>query len=176
MSEISVPETLYHGSLYKQKELMPGFKRSGKLVHWDGVESNQYLYTTTDKAEAVSLGFGSALEKTLDSRRYATFDDIIVIYFAKELPNVETVCALKFYVYSIATRDEHEWVKNSNPFNNITTEWITQNTIRHIKRCEEVDVKKWLSTKHVYLTTSAVDSCPKKLISGTRWHDNVVKL
>lgn len=176
MPEITVPETLYHGSLYKQSELMPGFKRSGKLVHWDGVESNQYLYVTSDKPEAVSLGFGSALEKTLNSRRYTTFDDNIVIYFAKELPKLETIYTLKFYVYTIATQEEHTWVKNTNPLNNIDTEWITQNTIRHIKRCETVDVKKWLSTKHVYLTTSAVDCCPKQLISGARWRDNVVKL
>lgn len=176
MSEVTVPATLYHGSLYKQNELMPGFKRSGKLIHWDGVESNQYLYVTSVKPEAISLGFGSALEKTLNSRRYATFDDNIVIYFAKELPKVDTIYTLTFYVYTIASKPEHGWVKNTNPFNNIDTEWITQNTIEHITKCEQVDVKNWLADKQVYLTTAAVDCCPKQLISGSRWFDNTIKL
>ena len=74
------PSVLYHGSLYKQNELMPGFKRSGKLVQWDGIENNTYLYATTDQLEAISLGLGSALEKELDSRRFATFDNNIVVY------------------------------------------------------------------------------------------------
>lgn len=155
---------------------MPGFKRSGKLVHWDGVESNQYLYVTSEKPEAISLGFGSALEKTLNSRRYATFDDNIVVYFTKELPEVDKIYDLIFYVYTIASKEEHEWIKNSNPFNNIDTEWITKNTVRSITRCEKIDVKKWLEDKQVYLTTSAVDSCPKQLISGSRWFANTIKI
>lgn len=160
------PALLYHGSLYKQNELMPGFKRSGKLVQWDGIENNTYLYTTTDKAEAISLGFGSALEKVLDSRRYATYDNNIVVYFFRDLPPVEKLLELVIYVYTIRFKESDAWVKNKNPFNNIDTEWVTQSTIRDLAKCEQVDVARWLKDHNVLFTTRSVDTCPKSLVEA----------
>lgn len=161
------PTLLYHGSLYKQNELMPGFKRSGKLVQWDGVENNTYLYATSNKAEAISLGFGSALEKTLDSRRYATYDNNIVVYFNRELPTREDLVKLVVYLYTIRFKATDGWVKNNNPLNNIDTEWVTQSTVRNLDRCEQVDLEAWLKTKNVVLTTRSVDTCPISLVNNT---------
>lgn len=171
------PEYLYHGSLYKQNELMPGFKRSGKLVQWDGIENNTYLYTTTDKAEAISLGFGSALEKTLDSRRYATYDNNIVVYFIGDLPDPQELLKFMIYVYTIRFKESDNWIKNDNPLNNIETEWITKSTIRNLAKCEQVDVRKWLADKNLLFTTRSVDTCPMSLVkSHGNWGGKTIKV
>lgn len=171
------PSLLFHGSLYKQNELMPGFKRSGKLVQWDGIENNTYLYTTTEKEEAISLGLGSALEKELDSRRYATYDDNIVVYFTGDLPAPEEILKLVIYVYTIRFKESDGWVKNSNPFNNIDTEWITQKTIHNLAKCEQVDVGAWLRNKNLLLTTRSVDTCPMLLVKDRgSWGGKTLKV
>lgn len=172
------PAQLYHGSLYKQNELMPGFKRSGKLVQWDGIENNTYLYTTSEREEAFSLGFGSALEKVLDSRRYATYDNNLVVYFMSELPDVEKLRELEIYVYTIRFDAADGWVHNDNPLNNIKTEWLTQQTIKkNLLKCERVDVPAWLKGKNLLFTTRAVDTCPRSLVEGkSSWGGKTIKV
>ncbi|MNQ48374.1 hypothetical protein D3C85_622520 [compost metagenome] len=171
------PALLYHGSLYKQNELKPGFQHTGKLVQWDGIENNTYLYTTSEKPEAISLGLGSALEKVLDSRRYATYDNHIVVYFFGDLPDVEKLRELEIYVYTIRFKDTDGWVKNNNPLNNIDTEWVTQATIRGLLKCERVDVEAWLRDKNLLFTTRSVDTCPKSLVdSSSQWGGKTIKV
>lgn len=171
------PALLYHGSLYKQNELMPGFKRSGKLVQWDGIENNTYLYTSSVKEEAVSLGVGSALEKVLDSRRYATFENNVVVYFFKDLPSAEDLLKLEIYVYTIRFKEADGWVKNNNPFNNIDTEWVTQSTIQGLAKCEQIDVREWLMDKNLLFTTRSVDTCPHSLVKDTgQWGGKTIQV
>lgn len=171
------PSVLYHGSLYKQNELMPGFKRSGKLVQWDGIENNTYLYATTDQQEAISLGLGSALEKELDSRRFATFDNNIVVYFNGELPTKEDIVKLVIYVYTIRFKESDKWVKNNNPLNNIDTEWLTQSTIRNLVKCDQINLEEWLSDKQLILTTRALDTCPMSVVKDTaNWNGKTVQI
>lgn len=164
-----LPKFLYHGSLYKQAELMPGFKRSGKLVQWDGIENNTYLYTTTDKNEAIGLGLGSTIEKKFNSRRFSTYDNNIVVYFTGSTPTIEDIHGLEIYVYTLTPTPQDNWVKNNNPFNNIDTEWVTQATIKSITKCERVDIKKWLNNKNLALTTRAIDTCPKQIVNNLSW-------
>jgi hypothetical protein len=172
------PPQLFHGSLYKQNELMPGFKRTGKLVQWDGIENNTYLYTTSDREEAHSLGFGSALEKVLDSRRYATYDNNIVVYFMGDLPDPEKLRELEIYVYTIRFDANDGWVHNENPLNNIETEWVTKQTIRkNLLKCERVDVAQWLQGKNLLFTTRSHDTCPRSLVQGQNaWGGKTIRV
>jgi len=161
------PTHLFHGSLYKQNELMPGFKRTGKLVQWDGTENNTYLYATTEQDEAQSLGFGSALEKVLDSRRYATYDNNIVVYFVGDLPDAEKLRSMDIYVYTLRFDVKDGWRHNENPFNNIKTEWTTQQTIKkNLLKCERLDLATWLAGKNLLFTTRSPDTCPHSLVNG----------
>lgn len=159
---MDVPELLYHGSLYKQTELMPGFKRSGKLTVWDGVESNLNLYVSSDKRKAELLGIGSAVEKEFDSNRFIEIDGDIWIFTDKPV-ELEEFLKLTIYVYTIPFRESDKWVKNNNPYNNIDTEWTTRNTVRNIK-VESVDIRKVMEGKVVTFTTAPPDTNLKVLL------------
>jgi hypothetical protein len=159
---VNTPKTLYHGSLYKQTELMPGFKRSGKLTVWDGVESNLNLYTTTEREEAILLGIGSALEKTFNTDRYRTIEGDIWIYSQQPI-TLEQIYDLEIYLYTIPFRVSDGWVKNNNPYNDIDTEWLTRKTIRQIK-VERVDLKTFLKGRGVTITQAPMDTEVNQLL------------
>lgn len=162
------PERLYHGSMYEQDELMPGFKRSGKLVKWDLIESNLFLYTSTSKEEATSLGFGSALEKAFNTERYATLEDTVYIYFKDDVKSLEELFNLEIYVYTIRFDEADGWRKNNNPVNGIDTEWCTKQTIkRNILSRERVDIQQWLKGKRLVLTNEPSRIAPQNL--GKSW-------
>lgn len=152
---MSTPKVLYHGSLYKQNELMPGIKRSGELTVWDGVETNQNLYATTDPKAAALLGIGSAVEKTFDSDRFIENDGNIWI-FTKTPIDIDKFFEMNVYRYIIPVRDKDGWRKNDNPYNNIDTEWITRKTIHDVK-CEQLDIREIMRGREVITTTAPVD-------------------
>lgn len=152
---MDTPAILYHGSMYKQKELMPGYKRSGKLQTWDGVESNLNLYVSSDKREAELLGIGSAVEKTFDSERFIEYDGNIWIY-TKDPINLDDLLNMEVYVYTIPYRETDGWQKNKNPYNNIDTEWTTRNTIKGIK-VHPINIRSLMKGKTITLTTAPKD-------------------
>ncbi|MBW6069692.1 hypothetical protein [Pseudomonas aeruginosa] len=160
------PELLYHGSLYKQDELMPGFKRSGELVMWDGIESNQYLYATSSEKDASYLGIGSAIEKLFDSDRYATVDRDITIYCQNNIDKND-ILKMVVYVYTIPFRDSDKWIKNNNPHNSIDTEWITKNTIHDIT-VKKLDIGEFLKGARITVTKAPVDVDPLNIMSQYR--------
>lgn len=147
--EISkLPTTLYHCSAYSNKELLrPGIKHTGKIVEWDNGESNEYLYATTDKEEALSLGFATAIEHKYKLDRYTTKGNQITIASSDNILFKE-LSKLEFYLYSIQVKPEDGWIKNNNPNNQITTEWKTDQDISSFD-AEKVDVHKWLKTKYI---------------------------
>ena len=150
------PDFIYHGSMYQSAELMPGFKRSGKLVKWDKVENNMYLYATTNKEEAISLGFASAVEKVYGLDEYHTGEDnSISLKIAKKGITLNHLSDLEIYVYTIPVKHDDEWVLNNNHHNNINTEYKTTKTIMDIGRMEKIDVKKWLDSKKVNLINAS---------------------
>lgn len=149
------PEVLYHGSLYKQNELKPGIKHTGELTVWDGVETNQNLYATTDIREAALLGIGSAAEKTFDTDRFIELNGDIWL-FSQNPISIDDFLKMVIYRYTIPFREQDGWVKNNNPYNNIDTEWITQKTIRGVK-CEQLDIREVLKGHKVTVTKAPVD-------------------
>lgn len=152
---MELPKTLYHGSMYKQTELMPGYKRSGKLQTWDGVESNLHLYVSSSKSEAELLGVGSAAEKVFDTNRFIEIDGNIWL-FTNQPIKLEDVLKLEVYIYTIPYKATDGWEKNKNPYNNIDTEYTTRNTVTGIT-VQPIDIRKLLAGKNVTLTTAPAD-------------------
>lgn len=152
---MDTPKVLYHGSLYKQDELMPGFKRSGELTVWDGVETNQSLYATTDKISAALLGIGSATEKEFESNRFTVTEKDLWIFVNAQI-DMDKFLDMVIYRYTIPFRSADQWVKNNNPYNNIDTEWKTTRTIRGIS-VEQLNLRAVLKDYKVTVTTAPVD-------------------
>ena len=137
------PELLYHGSRYQQNELMPGFKRSGRLVRWDETESNEFLYTTSDRAAAIELGFASSIEKEFDIDRFHVDENKIQIQTDKPL-SLYRLKQVPLFLYTISFEDRDGWIKNRNTNNGLCTEYKTKNTIHAIVSCERIAVPAWL--------------------------------
>lgn len=139
----NLPTYLFHSSAYKQNELKPGFKHSGELVKWDGVEDNTWLYSCDKKQDAMMLGISSAIEKKWNLQRYK-YDakthrlDIEVVDETITKGDIEK---LHVYIYTIRPDAKDGWVENFNPINGMNGEYKTQGTIdENILRCETVDI------------------------------------
>lgn len=140
---IKLPTYLFHSSAYKQDELKPGFKHSGELVRWDGVEDNTWLYSCDKKQDAMMLGISSAIEKKWNLQRYK-YDakahrlDIEVVDEDVSKSDIEK---LNVYIYTLRPDAEDGWVENFNPVNGMNGEYKTQGTItENVLRCEPVDI------------------------------------
>jgi guanylate kinase len=150
---MTIEKLLYHGSGFDQPELMPGFLRTGKLVEWDKVENNHWLYTTTDRNEAIAMAFASMIEKTYGSTEYERKGNSIRVRFPMEVtPSLDELKKLQLYLYTIRLDEADGWVKNANEHNQIKTEWKTQNIVdKNILHKEQVDLVHWLANKRVEL-------------------------
>lgn len=143
---MSNAELLYHGSMYAQEELMPGFKRSGELVEWDHTESNKFLYATTERDVALMQGFASAVEKTWPVERFLTRGIRMTVYIVSDkFPSTREIEALTIYLYTLKLNAADGWKRNSNKFNGLNSEWKTEQTIKEsILSREQLDVGQWL--------------------------------
>lgn len=153
---LKLPPYLYHGSAYKQDELMPGFNRSGKLTEWDGTENNTWLYTSDSKDAAILLGIASAIEKKFLLDGYHTDEKKkqITIEMSKDAEPIspQDIYDLDVYIYTLRADGDDGWHLNANPQNNIKGEYKTQLTIEgNILRTEKLDVKKALSMYKVVI-------------------------
>ncbi|ARV77033.1 hypothetical protein PHABIO_402 [Pseudomonas phage Phabio] len=152
---METPTTLYHGSMYKQTELMPGYQRSGKLQTWDGVESNLHLYASSSKEEAELLGVGSAAEKTFETNRYIEFEGNIWLFTDTPI-DINDVLGMTVYIYTIPFKESDGWEKNNNPYNNIDTEWKTRKTVKGVS-VKSIDIRALMQGRTITLTTAPAD-------------------
>jgi hypothetical protein len=157
--------TLFHGSMYEQDELMPGYKRSGVLHSWDECESNEWLYATTNLDEAIRQGLYSLLAQQFDVKRVSSAGKqvVIEIYPDQKPPQLdayerfknnsqEFFNTFKIYLYSIDQRDKDEWVRNHNPHNHLTTEWKTQSVIKDaIRAVSVIEPMLWMGRREMTL-------------------------
>lgn len=145
---------LYHGSVYEQQELKPGFEHSGELVQWDGTESNKNLYVTTSRAEAISQAFASMLEKNFNSVHYKTTGKSInVTIKAKHRPTIEQFKKYTIILYTIRYDEKDGWRKVNNDQNGLDNEWKTTQTIKdNIVKVEKIDIEDWLKDKAFAIT------------------------
>lgn len=149
------PNELYHGSGYKQEELKPGYQHSKKLTVWDQYESNAYLYASSDRDSAMLLGFSSAIEKKykLNKTKIDESKKTIFLEFEKHAPSLEDLFNTEVYLYSIPY-DSKLWQKNSNPFNNIDTEYKTTATITKINDRQQLNLHDVLSDYQIQLNVT----------------------
>lgn len=165
-----LPKLLYHGSLYEQTELKPGFRHTGKVVSWDKTESNMFLYTTSEKNTAIELGFASAIEKLFDVEHFRCTGSEISIESDKPL-TLEALAQVTVYLYTIRCLEKDGWLKNDNRHNGMTTEYKTDRTIMAIDSCEKVDIASWLKGYTVLLRKKnqskgvALEELPEKRYS-----------
>ena len=149
-----LPKTLYHSSNYiATSVLKPGFEYTGKLVEWDEGESNKYLYATTDKEAAISLGFASAIEHTYLLDGFHTDGDKIEIESPAKNLSLTDLQKLKVQLYTIKVEVGQDWIKNNNLTNHLDTEYKTDNHITNFSR-QEVNMVEWLKDKNIKITTS----------------------
>lgn len=136
----TAPRVLYHGSAFKQEELMPGFRHSGKLVTWDKYESNAFLYATTEKEQAKLLGIMSALEKKypLKHTKFDVNQKTIALTFDGRPPHIDDIKTLSVYLYTIPLTEQ--WNRVNNPVNGIDTEYKTSATITELLDVQTLDV------------------------------------
>lgn len=145
-----LPATLYHASAYRHSELMPGYKRSGKLVRWDNVETNEWLYASTELETVKALGLASAIEKKYQLDRFLFNGNTLTLHFPVHTSvSLNQIKKLDVWVYTIATQEEDGWIENKNPVNSLDTEWKTQATISSIIHVEKLNVEAWLKDKHL---------------------------
>lgn len=148
----NLPIYLYHGSAYKQSELMPGFARSGNLVEWDGTESNKWLYVADDKTEAIMLGISSAIEKKykLDRYHYDEGRKRLTIEVSEPDFDKRNIFDLVVWVYTIKADRKDGWQANWNAQNNMSGEFKSQRTIdKNILKVEAVDIQRVLHGTHI---------------------------
>lgn len=151
-------KTLYHASAFLHEELKPGIEHSGVLTNWDVTESNEWLYATTDREEAISQGLASVVEKKWRLSRYQTNGDKIVLHFERNPPTRKELNELSIYPYSI-NWESWVWTKVDNKHNDSWSEYKTKANIKpvNIKSTEPLDLDKWLKNKSVtiYKTPSS---------------------
>lgn len=149
----TLPAILFHGSRYKQNELQPGYNHSRKIVKWDGVENNTFLYATSVHKTAIELGFASSLEKLFDITFFRVQNKEIIIECATAL-KLKDLSQVPVYIYRIKCNAEDHWEKNDNKSNGLTTEYKTHSTIKDILSCDRLDVAEWLKGYRVMLRHS----------------------
>lgn len=149
----NTPTYLYHGSGFKQTELKPGYEHTKKLVTWDRYESNAFLYATTDKQEAITLGISSKWEKEwkLKSTHIDNDKKTIDLVFEDKPPSPEDLIKVDCWLYIILYNPE-QWIKNRNPYNGIDTEYKTKETIKDILDVQKIDVEEVLKSYQVNIS------------------------
>lgn len=128
---------LYHGSAFKQTLLKPGIKHTGVRVVWDNnTESNEWLYASSSKRDAVILGFFSLIEKQFDGTEF-NFEGKKIAITAKQFD----CSGLVVYLYKLEYTSD--WVKVNNKYNHSTTEYKTQDYVVPLS-VTEIDIGEYL--------------------------------
>lgn len=148
-----LPTVLYHGSAFWTGKLKPGFQHTGVEVKWDETESNHYLYATTEREMAITLGWASAIEKRYGLDHFQTIGNSILIDVPKDVrpkPKKEELLELEVWLYKIVPAPKEDWELNKNPHNNLKSEYRTQRTITP-KSLEKINLKEWIGQRVVMI-------------------------
>lgn len=164
-----LPDVLYHGSRFHQKELKPGFMHTGVVTRWDDGESNIFLYATTEKETAIGLGLSAAIEYTFKLERFKIEGDQIWINSKHQGVNLESIQQLSVYLYTIMPQVRDQWVTNDNHKNNINSEYKTNQILKGNLAVEKIDLRAWLSTKEVMFGGSMGHHNASRLPTYLKW-------
>lgn len=159
-SQIGKPQVLYHGSGFRQDELMPGFRRTGKKTSWDGTESNEYLYTSVDAQDAREQAVAGLLEQHFGIDRFQVRGKQVIVTYSGKKPDDFKLRQMSIWLYTIEFRDSDGWIKNDNLSNGLVGEYKTPNAIgqSRIKTTTHESVQDILKDYQVsYVRASAVN-------------------
>ncbi len=146
---MNVPEKLYHGAPFNNAILKPGIKYSKKLVKWDGTESNEFLYASSTKEEAIAMSFASLLEKKYKIEKFQVIKNTIKVTSNDDIKKTDFQ-ETKLYLYIIETTEGQNWIKVNNIHNRSDTEYKTKEDIDpdHFDK-EEINLSEWLEDKKI---------------------------
>jgi hypothetical protein len=148
---VELPNYLYHGSAYKQNELMPGYQRSNELVRWDKCETNEWLYACDDKETAILLGISSAIEKKFKLDHYKFEGKHIYIETSEPL-TPKDIHSLQVFLYTIKPEADDGWMENYNPINGLNGEFKTQGIVeKNILKVVPVDIESALRSRVLHI-------------------------
>lgn len=162
LTPIELPAVLYHGSAYRAEELKPGFYHQGCLRTWGqhgsrnkgGLESNHYLYATSDLRAATDYALYNALTcapwKLLELYQG---ERSLVLRFDERV-TIEQLTSLQAWVYTLEPQASQCWIRNQElPEPELLQEFRTRRVIKP-SQVQAIDVRAWLRSRH------AVISCP----------------
>ena len=158
---------LFHGSRFRQTELMPGFQRSGEMVRWDQTESNLWLYATSNQDEAVRQGLFAIFANAFDVKRCTSAAGQLVIELYPQLATFGMEAWLRqqsLFLYQLHAEDGGVWVKNDNAHNKLVTEWKTQATVKP-ESVDVIDIEAWLAKRNLKIELV----CPKQKPVWLTW-------
>lgn len=146
---MSIPDKLYHGSMYNtgSQPLVPGILHAGERISWDhGLESNEYLYATVIKKDAIILAFASLMEKRYGTERFHSNSEVLEVSGMRKNFHMDQLRNELVYVYTIIPNRDDGWEKNDNPYNQLQDEWKTRKSIpREQYSRETVHIHDWLN-------------------------------
>ena len=169
---------LFHGSRFRQTELMPGFQRSGEMVRWDQTESNLWLYATTNQDEAVRQGLFAIFANAFDVKRCSSAPGQLVIelYPHQEAEKTALYAQLAafgmaawlrqqaLFLYQLHAEEGGVWEKNDNAHNQLDNEWKTQATVKPVS-VDVIDIEAWLAKRNLKIELV----CPKQKPVWLTW-------
>lgn len=144
---------LHHGSKYNHTELKPGYERVGEKINWDETESNEYLYATISKEDAVGMSLASTVEQGYLLHQFQHHGNVIRIIVSEgPSPTIDDLIKLQTYVYTIRFDEKDGWEEVNNQHNNMKDEYKTKNTIRSsIEHVDVIRMEEWLKDKQIVI-------------------------
>lgn len=136
-------KVLYHGSGYSVDKLMPGILYGENLVVWDETESNEWLYASSNKEEAILQGLASVLEKTHGLMQLSYEGNSIRLFFENTISTSDVIDSLTVYLYTVSSLG---WSKVNNIVNGSSTEYKTNQSVDITSRVK-VDLQEFLNDK-----------------------------
>lgn len=131
------PSALWHASIHENDTLKPGYWHTGVVTRWDSTESNKYLYSSSDRLEAIVNAVFSTMEadenlgKNILRYKYTNGTIEVIPKPGKSVAGYDISRLLReteIYVYKIQSEDEH-WEKVDSKVNGSTTEYRTASRV-----------------------------------------------
>lgn len=159
-----LPSVLYHGSRFKSTELKPSFLVTGKLVEWDGTESNRFLYAGTDKDLAIMMAAAAQAESQGAVEIHTTPTEFVALWDGSRPRSA--LFHLTIYLYTLNVLPEDNWVKVNNPNNPDVDEYKTQTTFSNKRfMVQIINWDDWCESKGIKVKIGDVKKNPASL----RW-------
>lgn len=124
LKELYTQFPLFHGSIYLTNTLRPGITYTCIKQEWDETESNEFLYASTIKQEAINNAIAHYCETNFIVDRISFDDKSFTIY----TPNPKDIIISNVVVY-LYTITSGTWELVNNQYNGSNTEYKTKDFI-----------------------------------------------